>query len=822
MILMAVCFAGVVFSVLGAMIWFRRKNILEAAVLGIIGWFFAHIFASMGLFVIDRYTIFRAGFGAAFISAAALAAVLFLRRSKPFRWRHIWKNDLSLREMLIPVTVCILAVPFVSMKNEYFGMGQDQGVYQTQAIYFINGDTKRQKDIDEYFELETAEEREFFESTLKETVGGYDIPDEDYPDTVYDRSRGAVSGIIHGIPTYSALLALWGRLFGLSHMQDFETILFICLIFLVYMICQNLRLKKTTSACACAATAFAPIVIWVAKASLTEMLLALVPALFLYFLTDDEEPQNKTLSIIPILIFGCYHVSFYTMLPMFIMIYGGMYVFARKRRYAVLLAVTAAFYTASYFMMRHIQPFYTMNNYRSVFVGGLNVNNITAVISAASAALFVAVIVFALTVHKRTEKNFSAIKYIRNAAASKGFALLLRLMLILPCAYIMAAAVIKYRKWSGMSHIALIGFAGNAGLLLLPLGIIFAVINIKYFAEKKSRLVLFLMFFYCVLIYSAFLRYEIRYYYYFGRYLAPFISVAVIFAAAALDKAGGKLMIPVTAAGLLYVSRFDAYMMLNNDDSRIEWSVLEDLSDFISDEDCVVISGDYSTQLWLALRQMTGARFFPEDENDEGQLERLAERYGRVSVLTGRVLGEDDFSPVYTNRIHRIEDDLRNTGVIVPFAKSFCRVDDDIRLYAYDRSRYLYTAAGDYTRMSGVSNLETYFCWTDSEEAQIECSLPQGDYDIALELGCELPLEKMNKHKAEVTMLLNGKEIGTDYVTSDTQAVTLHFSADSGLFNDGENILTIRSQLWKASLSNPADGRKLGIPLRSVRFIPVS
>ena len=101
----AVCFLGVIFSVLSSLIWFRKKNFIEGVVMGIVMWFFAHIFASMGLFVLDKYTIYRAGIGAAAISGAVMLTVLFLRRSKPFRWRHIFKNDFSLKDMLIPVIV---------------------------------------------------------------------------------------------------------------------------------------------------------------------------------------------------------------------------------------------------------------------------------------------------------------------------------------------------------------------------------------------------------------------------------------------------------------------------------------------------------------------------------------------------------------------------------------------------------------------------------------------------------------------------------------------------------------------------------------------
>lgn len=818
MIFTAVCFAGVVFSVLSAVIWFQKKNLLEGVVMGVVMWFFAHIFASMGLFVVDRYTVFRAGCGAAAISGAVLLTVFLLRTSKPFRWRHVFENDFSLKDMLIPVIVSLLAVPFVAQKNEYFGMGQDQGVYQTQAILFMNGDTQRQKDFCEYHDLDSDEEREHFLYGVKNYLRGYDVPQEDYPDTVYDRDRSEVSGIIHGIPTYSALLAMWGTVFGMSHMQDFETLLFICMIFLVYFICRNLKLKGVSSFCACTAAAAAPVILWAAKASLTEMLLTLLPLTFLYFMTDDTDREHKWLSVIPVAVFCCYHVSIYTVLPMFVLIYGGMYVFTRERQYAVLMPVTVIGYLASFFMMKQIQPFYTMNNYSPVFVGGIGVNNITAVVCAASVAAVIAVILFAAIMKKRTRKFFSTKKFTREIAASKGFVLLLRLMVILPCAYIIIRALFKYSSWEDASHLALWGFAGNAGLVIMPLGMIFAVIYAVFFAEKQQRLVLFLMFFYCILVYSAFLRYDIQYYYYYSRYLTPFIPIAVIFCITALDRAGGKLLIPATAAGLMYIAPFDAYLMYNMDDTRMEWSVIEDIADFVHEDDCVVVSPEYASRLWLPVRSITGAAVIPENREDSAQLDRLTERYGRVIVITEAPLDEKDYTALYSNMIHHIEDDGIVTGRIVPFARRFWETEENIMVYSYDKYRFVYTAAGDYTKMNGVSQLESFFCWTDSERAQIECGLFSGDYDITVELGCGLPLDKIGTDSIEVTLFMNGEELGTQTITPENNGEPLCFRVDSSVIEDGANLLEIQSPLWNASAANPADPRQLGIPIKSVRF----
>ena len=538
----------------------------------------------------------------------------------------------------------------------------------------------------------------------------------------------------------------------------------------------------------------------------------------LYFMTDEEHPGQRWLSVIPIAVFGCYHMSFYTMLPMFLMIYGGMYVFTRQRQFAVLMPATAAGYLASYLMMRHVQPMYTMNNYSPLFVGGITVHSITTVVVIASAVLFAASAAFALTVKKRTAKDFSAVKFNRSAADSKAFRNLMRIMLILPLCWILFKAVRGCDGREYLNHLTLWGFAGCTGLILFPLGLVTALVYTRYFAERQHRLVLFIMFFYCILVYSAFLRYQIQHYYYYSRYLAPFIPVAVLFCGSALDRSGGRLLIPVTAAGLLYTAPFDAYLMFHRDDSRIEWSILNDIADFADENDCIVISPKYTTKLWLPVRSMTGAKVVPEDEGDSGQIDRLAARYGRVLVLTEKMLDGENYSVMYSNKIHCIEDDLNHRGWIVPFSKHFITYDDDIRIYSYDRYRFMYTAAGDYGKMSGVSALESYFCWTDSEKAQIECGLFPGDYDITMELGCLMPLDKIGDDSVEVTLLLNGGEVGTQSITPGNNGEPLHFSVDRELVKDGENILTICSPLWSASLSNPVDDRQLGIPVQSIRF----
>lgn len=810
------CILGMIFSVGTSCIWLRKRDIAEIAVMGTAFFFFTYVFGSMALFVIDRFSLFRAAAAALALDIAVFGTAVFVRRSKPFQFKKLADVDFSVKNMLIPLAVCIAALPFVSVKNEIFGMGQDQGVYQIQALNFMYDDNARQKDIEEYHLLKDSDDKSHFEYKVK-TMGGYDIQSDDYPETVYDYDISPVSGIFHGIPTYTSMLAMWGTLFGAENMADIGTVFYILTIFMVYYVCRNLRLKPASRLCACVLTAFAPVALWVAKSTLTEMFLAVIMTSFAYFITDDDRPKEKWMSIIPAAVFGCYHVSVFTMLPLFVMIYGGMYVFTREKQYAVLTPAVSAGYLASFFMMKQVQPMYTMNNYRDIFVGGINVNNITAVVTAASAGLFIISCGFIFIV-SRTNKDFRAAKFSKNLSESRGFRIFAAALLILPMLVIIINMLRKYDSWDEASHAAILGFGVNAGLVFIAVGGVYSLFTTGRFIEKNSRLAVFVMFFYCVLVYSAFLRPEIQYYYYYSRYLAPFIPVAVIFAALSLDRLGGRIIYPAAALSLIINLPYIRFQKDAKDDTRMEWSVLEDITDFVDGDSCVVVNGRYAPELWLPLRTITDADVYPLNESNEEQFQDLKKMYSKVFCITDKELSGDDFVIYYRNVVNHSEDDLNDTGDFVPMSLKYMEVQDDIYVYSYEKYKLIYEASEDYRYFSGFSGLEGNFCWTAQENTEIRSKLYPADYTATLSFGTVIPFGSIGTDEISVTMYINGEPTGTAAITPDRNCTDITFDIQSELIEDGENIIGFKTDMWNTSDVNPNDNRMVGIPLASVVF----
>lgn len=810
------CILGALFSFCAACVWLRKRTAAEAAVLGAVIFFFSYIFGSMALFVADSFSLFRAAAAALAIDVFVLGAAVFYRKPKPFSLKKLVDIDFSMKDMLIPLVVCIVSLPFVSVKNEIFGMGQDEGVYQIQALNFMYDDNARQKDIEEYHLLEDAEDKAFFESRIK-ALGGYDIQHEDYPETVYDYDVSPVSGIFHGIPTYTAMLAMWGELFGAEDMADIETVFYIMAIFLVYYVCRNLRLKSSSRICACVLTALSPVVLWVAKSTLTEMFLAVILLTFMYIITDDAHPKQKWLSIIPAAAFGCYHVSVFTMLPLFVMVYGGMYVFTREKQYAILTPAVTAGYLASFFMMKQIQPMYTMNNYRDVFVGGINVYNITTAVTAASVGLMIASCVFVFIV-SRTNKKFNQDEFSKKLSNSRIFRIFAAMLLILPLAYIAVKTIGKYDNWNDASHVAILGFGMNAGLVFVCLGGLLALFTTGRFIENNSRLVIFVMFFYCVLVYSAFLRFEIQYYYYYSRYLAPFIPVAVIFAALSLDRIGGKIVYPAAALSLVINMPYIRLQKDAKDDTRMEWSVLEDVTDFVDEDSCVVVCSKYAPELWLPLRTITDAHVYPLDESDPYQFMELRRRYDKVLCISDKELPAEEFVVYYKNIINHSEDDLNNTGEFVPLSLKYMEVQDDIYVYSYEKYKMSYEAAEDYRYFSGFSAVEGDFCWTAQENTEIRGRLYPDDYKATLSFGTVIPFDNLDTEEISVTMYINGKAVGSAEITPENNCSDITFDVPEEVVSDGENIIGFETDMWNTADVNPNDNRMVGIPFSSVVF----
>ncbi len=797
-------------------ILFHKRHLAEILTLGVCWYFCSYVFSTMLLFLLNVYTLNR-GMSATCCTDAVIFLTAVLTSEKvPFhKLKEGFQPERELNVFVIPLVIVLIGLPFISQKNELFGMGQDEGVYQCEAINFINGYDARQQDFEEYHLLESDEAKENFETAVHHKLVGYDIPEEAYPETVYQREVSPVSGIYHGIPTYPAILAMWGAIFGIAHMADIQTIFYMLLLFLTSFVCDNLHLKPLSKVIACSVTALSPIVIWAGKSSLTELFLAVLIVLFLYFLTNGEYPEHYGYSIIPIMIFSCYHVSIYTLMPYVLIIYAGMYFFTKRKIFAGMLFFSVLEYLLSYLIMRHIQPFYTMNNYRFVFGHGVNVYNITQAVFVISGVLILLCMIYILLVWKK--KNTESLKtFLENRQNAVLMQWLLICLTAMPFIYILYQSFVKLDTIKHITALTISGFALNAGLFLLPVGTAVIFIRPKIFLESEAKLVIFVSYFYCVLIYAAFLRFEIEFYYYYARYLTPFIACGVLFAVTALDKSNPKIFLAVSVVSIGCFLPYSGFLMHHKDDTRMEWSVLEDITEQIETHSCVVIETDTLPTLWLPVRAVTKAHVYPVEKDFTAQMKTLSEHYEKIYFLSQKPISEN-YELLYQNQVHCSED--MNSGEFSSMPLQFSETTETIYLYEYLHYQEIYTAEEiQKYKLYGIDEPEENFCWTVNPVSALRCTLKPENYTLYLKLGSKIPVAATGKNSFKIQLSVNGIPSGAVTFTSKNMTRELKFHIPETSLNDGLNIISFQTDTWNASAINPEDNRTLGIPVQSITF----
>ncbi|HIU02786.1 MAG TPA: hypothetical protein IAB63_05985, partial [Candidatus Onthocola gallistercoris] len=306
--LMAIC----------VILYLRKVEIVPLIFLTIIFETSMYIIVSGVLFWADIFSIQKAVLGVIIVQGI-LICILFFKNKEEVKITYSWKG------YIIPIVIVLITLPLVWQKYGFYGMGQDEGVYQNHAILLMYGKNDVQLDFEEYDQL-ADDQKDYYKQELHEALTGYYFYDTSLQTANEENKISEVSGTIHGIPTFAAILALCGRVFGLTHMVDIQTIYFVCAVFLIYMLAKDLRMKKGVTILLTTVTAISPIILWTAKSSLTEVFLIILMELYIYGIVNYQDKKKCWFAVVAIVTFSFYHFTIYTMLPMFILIYWGLFI----------------------------------------------------------------------------------------------------------------------------------------------------------------------------------------------------------------------------------------------------------------------------------------------------------------------------------------------------------------------------------------------------------------------------------------------------------------------------------------------------------------
>lgn len=644
-----------------------------------------YIVASAILFTADWFGV-RKALLLEFILTGSFAAVLISRRRK--QGTPLWGElDTDLRPYLIPLLLVIAGL-VVSWGNfGYFGMGQDQGVYQVKAINLMYGVTSRLNTFNEYDQLETEEEKQVYYDTVRTKQLGYDLIDETLGEFQVlsfirnggDTSHGHIDGIFHGIPTYPALLALWGTIAGIGYMSGIETLLYVLALLTLWFATENLGLKKGASALVCILFMLSPEVVWSSKSTLTEMLLALVVIRFIYDLTSPDQ-SRRWWSAWMVVMFALVHVSIFVMIAMFFALYIVLYLWKGDRQYIRALRISALAFIGGYTFMTLVAPRYTIHNTAMLWMGPVTCANIYWIFMAFG---LIGLAFSFLLPRLKVKGGF------RSFIQGKGGAWLVRVLILL----LLAVSVFLSLRKSGdiglgqaLVSNGMYNMIWMTGLIFLPVAIVSLIRRPQNLLQDEVTVGITLLFGYAIMIMCCILKADIAYCYYYGRYLTPYVPVACIVIGLVWNRYSGKVIGTGLVAGVLACAPFDMAMLWRQDDTFSSFETFTRVVEAVNTPDSAVIFENHQSMFLIPVKTMTGCDCYFASEDIELQAEKLAERYGKVYCVTQ---SEKEWTPVLRIKdTVYMDDNVSFRPALCPFPLVFSKGSLRYNIYLYDNFSY--------------------------------------------------------------------------------------------------------------------------------------
>lgn len=579
----------------------------------------------------------------------------------------------------IPLFVILTGAGIISNLSTagFYGTGQDQGLYQIRAMYFMGDYYDNVLDFPEYYNIEHKYEKSHYLEEMQDLTGYYFLKDSSQPDTAEDSGDagsagqtatgeesgradakendtditntenvkeqeeiGELEGVLHGISTFPALLALWGKLFGLTHMPGIMVVLYLLTIANTWLVCDNLKFRPVTKIMIDVMLTVCPIVLWSSQNTLTEIGIAMFIGLFFVFLTENLKKHLALLTIIPLLAVGFFHVAMSVLMPLVVILYVGNFLQTRDKHYMAALAFGILGYALGFSMMMHTSRYYTVSNLYFLFGKTgflLNENNILGFVWIVTAVVIVFSFLFmAGPVSGKLLRKWKLTKKKEKGKKLAGNVMMVMAVLTMVVLIVQMILAVNQNMW--IMKTGTFCYLITTGYVMLPLAFAGVFVLRREFAGKRGMFNICFSFLYVMLLYCGLVVTSVYYYYYYARYYVPFVMLLLVAAGFVIDRITWKLAIPAAAVCAALVVWQNPLLYQERDLTYGDYQILDNMASCIDEDDCVLIfeQGYHIQRLFaLQLKGLTGADIHYADMTRLGkQIEEYGTLYSNVFILT--------------------------------------------------------------------------------------------------------------------------------------------------------------------------------------------
>ena len=666
-------------------------TIVRAGIFGITGYFMAYIVISAFFFMFDFFSIFKC-------SVTTLAAVLIVLAVAGImtKFKSLKKIKFDKKEFIFFALIIICVLALSGKKFGYYGMGQDQGVYQTKAIELIYGNNANVLNFDYALKaLENPNDYTYFRDRVKE-LQGYYLVGQTEPFHADDTMGGetGLEGLYHGLPTWPAVLALFGKMFGIGHMMDCQTVFFICFLMLAFYTLENFKIKVLGETTALAILGSTSLMVWISKSALTEMFLAVIMAFFVYMICNENRDAGFYMWI-PVTVFSVFHVSAYTIMPLFVLCAWINILSDKRKRSVVSALLMLAGYLFGFVFSIKVATLYASHNYfrplsKVLGYAGISLSNEQQFILVVAIVLLCGVITLILPL---LLKSASIKKLIEKLSGNKG--IIIKTVSLIVMAFVIVAYA-RTNKGSFLNpNMNFVAMSFASGIISIPL-IIAGLIFIRKEKLTDAPAGFICLIFLYVMIWAVLFRPNVSYYYYYGRYDVPYLMILTVFLFVVYRNFEKTEWIPVLCLSSVFVYlNYDIVMNNTPDDTKVEWDVIEtELEMSRLPNSAVIMEEERETLIeWMLILKASGEDVYPYNGNLDLQTDSLLKYYDNIYFLyedDGEFdiskITSKDYKSLYTYTFNHSEDMVNGTESWIGYPDKFFNEDNHTYLYLYSES----------------------------------------------------------------------------------------------------------------------------------------
>jgi hypothetical protein len=793
----------------------KEINILERIAISMVTWFIIYVELADLLFLLRIFSL-----GTATIAVSSICGCLFIITKLKRKNNNDLCNNIKLRNNDKYILFAILIGTFFSFGTfEFFGMGQDQGVYETEAINIIYGQSSWDTEIEEINDIDDSSYRDYYKSIIEELAGfdlSYNSKQEDYLVSIRHISDDSVYGYWHGIPAFPSMLALSAYLFGITNMILVQFIFYLCYLIIAGLILKEVGTKGWHLFALLCILAVCPEIVWISKSALTEMFYAVLIVSYLFLLVHNNG-DYISYSSIPIISLFFYHVSSFAMIPVFLLVYWYQFIKNKDKKYIKLSFITIWGYFIAFVVIYLLQPMYVASNI-SKSVKIVSTHNVGYLV------LFCCVLTTLFT-----NWLYKSNLIIHNEHILK------RMFAIIAClGIIFTIFSIIYNKYEYTDAVKmfLLVFMIMTGVIMIPT-IMAIIVNGKYKWNNRTAIIL-MLFSWMVVVFSIMMK-KIPYYYYYGRYVTPYIVIVVVTFAVLIDGIDKitiknktwtyKLGIIVLGFSIIFLMRYSWIIRSNVDDSRLEWTIVADVLERVQDNEeiegtnNILLDEDLAITLYYPLKAIADNVYI---FGDNYSLDKAVEQVEGIDFFVTNKELDTDINLIdlhYYNISETNEDDLTITSSITALPTDInCINKDTIYIYSNACSGIISQKHNTDCFIEGWYRYGLNGCWTDGNESVILPILNGSESYMEIVIGDMIPFDMLGFDEMNIDVYINGYKYDTFVLDSDNQK-TVKMEFDSNIISRGDNIIKfVSDKVWSPSEYGALDDATYGFSVNEIIF----